>query len=631
MSKRPVILPKLRSFAIKDFRPIFTASAGLELRDGTNLILGGNGLGKTTLMQAVVYGMAGGTEEIDEDKASRWNHHYFLERLDPAAAESAVVEVTFELGHMSIAVRRGFEGSRVLACRIGDDQGWIAGGDEAENAYVEALDRFGAYRSLRDFAFIVHKLLYLPETRRLIAWDTDTQLKILLLLNQDIAPTGDFDERREMLLRLDSAKRHTHVEVNKALKEIEKSKPVRGKTAKTGSHENDAAKELQELTLELQRVGRERIVAETTVDSANESLSEVSDEIETTRGQLDVAEAEVIWSSIAAQEKESALPVQKLLDYGICPVCGTHQPDLQAIALRHHHDHSCTLCGSEVAQLQDVNLATLRSSLSKRLRDKTELERNLQYAQVRLADLRKNEASLQRRVNEIRFSLPAIRDESSAGASSRAQLIRKSRQLMATEADLAAQIRELGEQLEHDYARFRRAVTTRAGKLRQTYTRYATEFLGIPCELIETENDDRLLSLMRFVPMFEGVERRTPNSCSEAQRFFLDIAFRMALIDLASELTELAGTFLCETPETALDFTYVENVVRMFQKFASEDHTVLLTCNLQSQGIAEQLLEGMPAEEKRARVLNLLEIGRLSSVHQQNKGKIDRAVRKILR
>jgi ABC-type branched-subunit amino acid transport system ATPase component len=44
------------------------------MQTGIYLVLGGNGLGKTTLMQAVVYGLAGGADErIEDNKALRWS------------------------------------------------------------------------------------------------------------------------------------------------------------------------------------------------------------------------------------------------------------------------------------------------------------------------------------------------------------------------------------------------------------------------------------------------------------------------------------------------------------------------------------------------------------------------------
>jgi hypothetical protein len=75
------------------------------------------------------------------------------------------------------------------------------------------------------------------------------------------------------------------------------------------------------------------------------------------------------------------------------------------------------------------------------------------------------------------------------------------------------------------------------------------------------------------------------------------------------------ATFICETPETALDLSYVKNVVRMFDKFISNGNSLLLSANIQPGGIAEKLLKLIPAEERAAHFINLLDIGQLSAVH----------------
>jgi hypothetical protein len=138
-----------------------------------------------------------------------------------------------------------------------------------------------------------------------------------------------------------------------------------------------------------------------------------------------------------------------------------------------------------------------------------------------------------------------------------------------------------------------------------------------------------LLRLKRFVPLFKGVQRPEAEYCSEAQRFFLDIAFRMALIDAAGG-EDGTATFFCETPETALDISYVDNVVEMFTAFAKKQHNVLLTANLQSEGIAEKLLGKVAVSERKKRIVNLLSIGVLSSVQEKARSKFERVLNKML-
>src|SRR5215467_8534571 len=103
-----LVLPRLLSYDVEGFEPIFRTAVSARLKPGPNLILGGNGLGKTTLMQAIVYGLTGGvSEDIEDDKRLRWGHAYFRSRLSPQQSKTAQVRVTFQLGDVRLTVRRG--------------------------------------------------------------------------------------------------------------------------------------------------------------------------------------------------------------------------------------------------------------------------------------------------------------------------------------------------------------------------------------------------------------------------------------------------------------------------------------------------------------------------------------------
>jgi hypothetical protein len=101
----------------------------------------------------------------------------------------------------------------------------------------------------------------------------------------------------------------------------------------------------------------------------------------------------------------------------------------------------------------------------------------------------------------------------------------------------------------------------------------------------------------------------------------------MALIDSASTLTGYPATFLCETPETALDISYIDNVVAMFSAFIKRKQSVLLTANIQPNGIASKLLKDVPKDKRSARVLNLLKFGHLSKVQSGARKMLEKIVR----
>lgn len=634
-----ITLPRLLSFRLTKFQPIFEQDVVMNVSAGPNIILGGNGLGKTTIMQAVIYGLTGGSDGIEDekDKALRWNHNYFRKRLNPEHVSEASVEVEFAFGKTVLSVCRGFNNSNVIAFKKGRSQhGWINDPVEAKATFEGMLTQYGGYEKPEDFAFVVHRLPYLPETRRLLAWDTNAQIRIIMLLNQDVLIEEDFRKRREELKKLDSSKRHLHVALGKIEKRIAESKARSKKSAKNSNSGSASAgqngTDYKRLLEKLQEIARQRHAIEKDRREASEALNKISSGIEVLREQIEQTEAFLISGLLSDQEKQSHLAINKMAESGICPVCGIHQKGLQELAHQHTLEHRCLLCGSENPQQTEPELATLRSQLAEKLRSQKVRESTFRTATNKLEYIRREEDRLQYEVNSIRLSQPALTliERDLPSPSSRKDLVEMKAMLERQEDDLQAQIIERRSQLERDYRVFRDAVNTRINLLRSTYATYATEFLGIPCELTETMATD-LISFTRFIPKFNNIERDTPESCSEAQRFFLDIAFRMALIDFASNSTKDNATFVCETPESALDMSYIDNVVRMFSQFSEKGHSLLLTANIQSDSIAGALLELEPKDERASRILNLLDIGQLSQVHKDALPKLRAAVRSILR
>ena len=162
------------------------------------------------VMQSIVYGLTGGaSEKIEPEKTNRWDHRYFRGRLNPDDLREATVSVDFALGRIGFSIVRGFNHNGIIEFKQ-------SGKKRPVEEYPQALSQIGGYVSVDDFSFIVQRLLYLPESRRLIAWDTDAQVRLLMLLNQDASSEESFREHRKNLKLMDSKKRHTHVAIGKA-------------------------------------------------------------------------------------------------------------------------------------------------------------------------------------------------------------------------------------------------------------------------------------------------------------------------------------------------------------------------------------------------------------------------------
>lgn len=627
-------LPQVTSFSVNGFEPIYSAPIELKMGAGPYVILGGNGLGKTTLIQAVVYALAGGLDDKVEDvKALRWSHSYFRGRLSPNQISTAYVEVEFRLGKKSISVRRGFRGSQVVAVRDGRGN-WVE--DNAAMLFGQLLREYGGYLESSDFAFVVHRLLYLPESRRLIAWDTDAQIRLLMLLNQDVAVEREFRENRAQLKFLDSKRRHIRVALNRAAEEIASLLEYEESESDAETAENEEGDETEDseedrlptLASELSEIAQKRIDAESRMRTALSDLSRTSDTVDKLRQEIEAAEAGLVDQFLAETEKDHNLPLAKLIESAICPACGQRHLGLAELARKHLRAGCCALCGSEELHHLNPALSEFRRTLEVEIRSQQAFEEIVRMVRFEVDTLRQQEIEAQARVSQIRYKRSVVAIvERNLPQMTVDNLRELKRSLEDEEADAEIQANAIHDKLTEDYEKFRNKMDSRMEELRAIYREFATAFLGLPCELDEVERGG-LMELKLFVPRFDNALRDEEAKCSEAQRFFLDIAFRMALIDVAGGDRGTA-TFICETPETALDVSYIDNVVSMFMSFAKRQHNILLTANIQAAGIAENMLARLPKDVRMKHVVNLLELGRLSAVQKSASSRFKSILRRI--
>jgi ABC-type phosphate transport system ATPase subunit len=80
--------------------------------------------------------------------------------------------------------------------------------------------------------------------------------------------------------------------------------------------------------------------------------------------------------------------------------------------------------------------------------------------------------------------------------------------------------------------------------------------------------------------------RMQAESVSESQRFFLDIALRMALTEM---ITSGPATLMIDTPEGSLDITYEARAGAMLARFVEGANRLIVTANLRSSELVLRL------------------------------------------
>lgn len=614
-----VFLPRINYMEVSGFDKIFKEDyIKIDFSAPLNMLLGGNGLGKTTLLQSIVYTLTGGvySPEVERDKNLRWNHNFFKGRVFPEKLSTASLTVNFNLGETEITVKRGLASNRVSEFSIKQD-------DYADSSFEDAITQFGGYEDFDSFVFIVNRVLYLSENRRSLTWDYDGQVRSLMILSNDIVNEKAYRNLRAEIKNLDSNKRHTTVRINKYQIEIDKRKKDYPELDTQVQDATKLIKDRADLSEKLQTLLAKRDDCATKLKEFEERRRELAEEVNELSDRIRKDEAQYLFESLLNYDDKKALLFGKTINMGICPCCGELSADFQTLAKQRLFEGECMVCGK--TGFGNVKSNVEINALTSQLAEKLTARDN---ANKRILHLRNQIQSLDNEIFPIRKLISAI-DYSSYVNADKVEddfdteqciedIVSQLGKLKSDRESLENDIRIQTEEADSMYAAFIDNFSERSKKLSAIYKELASAFLGKEVTLKFENSTDKFVNIDYLIPVFDKEPRKSPEDCSEAQRFFLDIAFRMALIGLNYKLTNSTGSFICETPESALDVSYVDNVVKMFFGFIEEENRLILSNNLQKLGLAYLLIENAKRSQKPFVVFDLLEHGKLSEVQSRS-------------
>jgi hypothetical protein len=171
----------------------------------------------------------------------------------------------------------------------------------------------------------------------------------------------------------------------------------------------------------------------------------------------------------------------------------------------------------------------------------------------------------------------------------------------------------------------------------KAFKKYATLYLDEPCDvafLKESELPGKRGPQIKaphaaFFPVVSGQTRPSAQALSDAQRSFIDLAFRMAVIDVWHQFTNRTVTMIIETPEGAVDLAYMERVATMIRTFADQGHTLIITTNLNNEFFLPEIMARWPKAERSEHILNLLEKGNPRPVQIAHRGRFNAIIKMV--
>jgi energy-coupling factor transporter ATP-binding protein EcfA2 len=641
MDEEPVTrfaFPRIRRVTLSNFSLYqLEPNISLDLRAGVNCLAGANGIGKSTFLATVNYGLTGyvpnperkflSAERYAAD-AHRFTQHYFDGRIDEKDRDLAAVTIQFEVADYTFLITRGLFSTvnvtRLEVTMDGEvvcDGAGLASYQRAEE-YKRLLAQAIGLQNFDQFIFLQHFVFTFDESRHLLFWDSRASSQVLFLtFGGDPEGAAKADELKREADQEDSRARNAQYQANNTRKRIQVLRDELGGRPPDADFEA-LAREHGRLQDELNDAVAASEKAEARLNEAELRFARATATFATNRA----AYSDVFNRMLTGPSDAAGHPaVVGSLASGECAVCHSIGTEVIGRIEAKIARHVCPLCETDLTPSgQDTSALELEL---KRLDEKLSAAKN-ELEESEKARLRlQNEFQGQRNTTiEARSALAkfeeanspltdALREYRNLG---NAKLEKTIASLNDSYADfigvrdghysrrdaLRAEYRALQARLERRYASTEEEFVPRFRQL-------AELFLGIDLSVSLAETAPTEL---RLEIELDGDARSDPQELSESQRFFIDIALRMSLAQQMSLDTDRATLFI-DTPEGSLDIAYEDRAGEMFARFVESGHDILMTANINTSLLLKTLARKCGAE--RMSLSQMTGWTELSDVQQQ--------------
>lgn len=611
---RQIFLPELKSINIKNYT---LYPNGLDYTydfvKGINLILGGNGMGKTTFVNIIKFGLIGLYKKA-KDLTRTYKDHAIIKRLlypsDYFSARKddsievdgeAVVTLIFKIKDALFEVCRSLDSGCLLSVNINGERldGQIINEDYYErlkekeqqpfllNKYEKKIAQF-TNLTFDDLVFFVNEILFFGENHSTVLWNegidgrTDVQNELFNKYFNEPVLDNERQEMQRQAKYYDSLSRHRSEDMRVITKLIKK---LKGDSSEVIGNDSPS-------------IGIVEIKSQ--IESINEDFDSIRQAQERLNGEMSILQGEINRSSLEASrlDKEKKrieremnaslwqtlhplydVFVKNIQMNHLCPMCSQKAEAL----LEKINDSAtrCFECGNEIHQTASVELMAkykkvtsehknIYQSITNKQRKIRAIEENLLQLDKDFREKDLQRRALQQQLRELEFKrasspepdkLQALDDERNKLAKEKDEYQKKS-------AECAAKAKELMSKIEDE-------ILANVSRFSSIFASYAERFLGVPCSLeyAKYENGDS----KRFYPVIDGKVRRQEESLSESQRFFIDHSFRMSILTF---FYQSPSFYIVETPDSSLDLSYEQNAAGVFLQFLKKPNIVILTSNL---------------------------------------------------
>ncbi|MFI7419067.1 AAA family ATPase [Nonomuraea sp. NPDC049684] len=602
-----ILLPQVKRLKISHFSLYRNRIENIVSFDKDVFCLSGaNGLGKSTFLAILNFALTGAVAPPDvkvlslseyRQGARSYASDYFTGRIKTSDREIADVTIDFSVGPYDYTVRRGFfQVDELKYLRIHGPGYEVERAAEIEETatckeiFYEYESHILQHTGLAQFdqlVYIQHLLVTFDERRHLLFWDPEVaRFSLFLAFGLDTSRADAAGEWQRKADRLESQARNAQYQATSARSQIQDLLERSGAPA--------------ELNEDLEEKHRQLTNAQEKCTAAvNYRLAQEKD------ARLNVG--------IAAAEHHALMAeYDRVFNERLSPRSGAIEHPL---ITRLMHEQNCGICGStdisELSELESLiasNKCPLCRSDTTAATDTDEdfdalrqLDLRLQQSSTRLKsaqeDLERTAQKLASTQEELRAATRAVEqfeEENSEWIRNKAAHSGVSEVIKQLEAEYRnAQERRdrFREKRDEYYALLNPVKRELADRYAEAETEFLPRFQSLARAFLGMDLHCRLEPRARgpeLVVTVDGQTRREQNMLSESQRYFIDIALRMALTEHM-----LGGRspacLLIDTPEGSLDIAYESRAGEMFGAFVRRCNRLIMTANLNSNRLVLEL------------------------------------------
>lgn len=607
-------LPKLECMDIEGY-DLYKCPMVIDFKKKLNIVFGTNGLGKTTLLTMIQYAIIGpycGAQKSrnygGEQKKRRpiYEKGFFRNRMNEINKQ-AFVRIRFTINDDKYDVKHSlYKHSLINAvCNGRKIEGEEINYDTYETKFFSKkninLNKYLIYNyhqqlmkstGLPDensLIVMMNEIMFFTEDRDYIFWNEDTGKLLIAKYFMDSESYLKYEEAQQLVKMFDSQARLKTYEMSfikkflgnepaKKKEEIDRDECLH-KLAET-SRENEKCKEsLRKMNGQLYKLDKKRIENRIQYEQCMKEISDLDNEW---------------YKNIFPDEyQEKYKRYESAISHKRCPFCGS-----EGVVSPKHIDQ-CFFCGEKIEIKENVDLKELDIQKRNKEIERDILQSNFEILKSEINTIRKKIRNSEKELNELldtennlKIQLDQVEDEN----------YKKYRKLELEKKDLLNEL----EKAKSTERKMRKEIDKGVDSVFQEYYRvfkkYASSFFGINQTInlkLVGNKEDRLFKIQ-----LNGSDRETYYDMSESQRIFLDLSYRLSILDFF----HLNSYFICETPDSTLDLIFEDNAVRTFANYISAGNSLILSANARNSTLILKLAERF---KNSLGIINLLEKSRV--------------------